>query len=70
VATDRPFFKVQHWLFGLHFRTVRRDLADCPPRPRGPSAPGIADCLSPLLFELRFRVALSLGLFLGLVGSL
>jgi hypothetical protein len=24
VATDRPFFEVQYWLFGLQFRIVRR----------------------------------------------
>jgi hypothetical protein len=51
-------------------RTVRLDLADRTPGHRGPSAPGIADCLSPLLLELRFHVALSFGLFLGLVGPL
>jgi hypothetical protein len=49
---------------------VRPMLADGPPRPRGRSAPGCVDCLSPLLLELRFRVALSWGLFLGFVGLL
>jgi hypothetical protein len=56
---------------------VRHVLADglpCPtdslPPPRGQSSPRCADCLSPLLLELRFRVALSLGLFLGLVSPL
>jgi hypothetical protein len=38
--------------------------------PRGRFAPGCADCLSPLLLELRYCVVLSWGLFLGLVGPL
>jgi hypothetical protein len=49
--------------------TIRLNLVDHPPGHRGPSALGIAVCLSPLLLELRFRVALSLGLLLGFVGS-
>jgi hypothetical protein len=54
----------------LGLRMVRPALANSSPPPRGQSIPGCADCLSPLLLELRFRVALSWGLFLGLVGSL
>jgi hypothetical protein len=51
-------------------RIVRLVLADRPPGHRGLSATGTTDCLSPLLLELCFRVALNWGLFLGLVGSL
>jgi hypothetical protein len=46
---------------------VRPVPTDSLPPPRGQSALGSADCLSPLLLELRFRVAFSWGLFLGLV---
>jgi hypothetical protein len=49
---------------------VRVDFLDRPPGYCRPSAPGITGCLSPLLLELRFRVALSWGLFLRLVGLL
>jgi hypothetical protein len=49
-------------------QTVCLVLADRRPSHLGPSAPGTVDCLCPLLLELRFRVALSWGLFLGLVG--
>jgi hypothetical protein len=77
LLADRPYFKVQHWwlcsFFGPYTatsRTVRLLLADCLPGLPRLSAPRSADCLSPLLLELRFHVALSLGLFLGLVGPL
>jgi hypothetical protein len=51
-------------------RIVRLLHADGPSAPCRWSTPGTADCLSPLLLELHFRVALSLGLFLRLVGPL
>jgi hypothetical protein len=44
--------------------------ADRPPGHLGLSAWDFADCLSPLLLELRFHVAFSWGLFLWLVGQL
>jgi hypothetical protein len=76
-GTDHPYFEVQYWLFWFHFRTIRHDLTDRPPAPCGLSAralrtvrPGTTDCLSPLLLDLHFCVALRLGLFIGLVGSL
>jgi hypothetical protein len=50
--------------------TVCRSHADRPLGHRGLSASGFADRLSPLLPEFRFCVALSWGLFLGLVGLL
>jgi hypothetical protein len=50
--------------------TVRAFLADSPPGPYGRSTLSTADCLNPSLVELRFRVALSWDLFLGLVGPL
>jgi hypothetical protein len=49
-------------------RTVRQPIAHYPPGHCELSAWGFTDRLSPLLLELRFCVALSLGLFLGLVG--
>jgi hypothetical protein len=49
------------------FRTL---LTDSPPGHCGQSAKYFPDCLCPLLFELFFRVGLSWGLFLGLVGRL
>jgi hypothetical protein len=64
------FMEGAYWRFGLLFQIVRRDLADRPPGHLRPSASGTADCLSHLLIELHFRVALSLGLFLWLVGPL
>jgi hypothetical protein len=51
-------------------RKVRLVPAESLPPPYGRSAQATGDCLSPLLLELRFHVALSLGLFLGLVGPL
>jgi hypothetical protein len=51
-------------------RTVHRPHVDRPPDHRGLSAWSSAECLSPLLLELRFRVALIWGLFLGLVATL
>jgi hypothetical protein len=54
----------------LCLRTVRLASADSPPPSCERSAPGCADRLSPLLLELCFSVALSWGLFLGLVGLL
>jgi hypothetical protein len=54
----------------LCLRTVRLASADSPPPSRERSTPGCAGRLSPLLLELCFRVALSSGLFLGLVGLL
>jgi hypothetical protein len=50
-------------------RTIQVHMDRLPSHHR-PSAPGLTDCLSHLLIELCFRVALSLGLFLGLVGPL
>jgi hypothetical protein len=50
--------------------TVCLDPADYAPGHLEPFGPGTADCLSIFLLELRFRVALSWGLFLGLVGPL
>jgi hypothetical protein len=60
-------------IFGLSapdLRTVRRRHADRPPSHRELSSWGFADRLSPLLLELCFRVALSWGVFLGLIGLL
>jgi hypothetical protein len=54
----------------LCLRSVRLTPANSPPLPRGRSARGCVDCLSPLRLELRFCVTLSWGLFLGLVGPL
>jgi hypothetical protein len=77
LATDCQFFVVQSCCSGRIFepsavtlRTVRLALADGPPGHLEPSTPGTTNCLSPLLLELHFRVALSLSLFLGLVGLL
>jgi hypothetical protein len=50
--------------------TIRRDTMDHPPGHLGLSTPGTEYYLSLSLLELRFRVALSWGLFLGLVGLL
>jgi hypothetical protein len=60
-------------IFGLSApdsRTVRRSHTDRPLGHYRLSAWDFADRLSPLLPELRFRVALNWGLFLGLVGPL
>jgi hypothetical protein len=51
-------------------RTVRLAHADRPPGHLGLSTWDFANCLSHLLFELHFHVALSWGLFLGLIGPL
>jgi hypothetical protein len=40
----------------VNSRKVRYAPADSPPGPCGRSAPGTADCLSPLLLELHFRL--------------
>jgi hypothetical protein len=54
----------------LFLQTVRLAPADSPPPPCGRSTLGFPDCLSPSLLELRFCVALSWGLFCGLVDLL
>jgi hypothetical protein len=51
-------------------QTVRRSHADRLPGHRGLSAWNFADHLSPLLIELHLLVALSWGLFIGLVSLL
>jgi hypothetical protein len=51
--------------FAPYLRTVRLSPADGPQSPCGQSSPGIADCLSPLLLQLHFRVSLCWALFLG-----
>jgi hypothetical protein len=51
-------------------RNVCQAHASRQPGHHGSSAPCLADCLSPLLLELRFCVSFSSGLFLGLVGPL
>jgi hypothetical protein len=75
--SDGPFFPMHYWRFGLHFwtvclclRTILLGPADSPPPLDERSALSPANCQSPLLFEFCFHFALSLDLFLGLVGPL
>jgi hypothetical protein len=49
----------------MTLRTICLAPVDYPPGHLRPSAPGTADCLSPLLLDLRFCVALIWVLFLG-----
>jgi hypothetical protein len=51
-------------------RTVRRGLADSPPRARGQSARYYAGLLSPLLLDLCFRFGIVWSWFLELIGLL